>query len=75
VRFQVLTTASMKVTAFCDMVSCSDDDSSSWWWMQHSPLKRQCTSTRLQGATSQILNQLTDQKLLTHTNLASTQFN
>jgi hypothetical protein len=46
-RFQVLTAASIKITAsgiHHRVVS------SSWWWSHHAPLKRRSTSTRLHGA-------------------------
>jgi hypothetical protein len=45
VTHQVLMVASMKMTAFWDIVT--------WWWRQYAPLKRQSTVTRLRGTISQ----------------------
>jgi hypothetical protein len=67
VRFQVLTTVSIKIRAFWDVLPCSlvgvDQHFGSvyclhhqpWWWRQYSPLKHQST-TRLHGTTSQKTN-------------------
>jgi hypothetical protein len=69
VGFQVLTAASMNITAFWNIAPCSvvevarrfrgmhclHHHSSPWWWRQHAPLKRRPTSRRLLGATSQKL--------------------
>jgi hypothetical protein len=67
VRFQVLTAASTKITAFWDTEPCSPVEvdrrfrdayclqiySSPWWWRQYSAAKRWRTSMRLHGAVSQ----------------------
>jgi hypothetical protein len=60
VRFQALTAASIKTTAFWDIAPCSliQEDRRSrlppspWWWRQYAPLKHRSTSIRLYGATS-----------------------
>jgi hypothetical protein len=49
VRFQVLTTASMKMTALWDIASCRLVEADR---RQDAPLKRRSASTRLHGAIS-----------------------
>jgi hypothetical protein len=41
-RYQVLTTESVKMTAFSDIAQCSlvEVNSLPWWWRQYAPLKR-----------------------------------
>jgi hypothetical protein len=60
VRLQILVTASMKLTVFCDVAPCSLVEvrrrfrgRSPWWWRQQVPLNRRCTSIRLHGETFQ----------------------
>jgi hypothetical protein len=54
VRFQVITVASMKTTAFWGMLPTNMcDDSYLWWRRQYTPLKRRPTFMRMHGAISQ----------------------
>jgi hypothetical protein len=50
-RFQVLTTASMKMIVFSEVGRRFRG--ASWWWRQYAPLTRRSTSTKLHGCTSQ----------------------